>query len=144
MLLAEGAKNDEQQLQQRTRIDHPSEAVGVEVPLPSPNFSFSSALELNKIGNRRCNARNLLQQEIPNVNVKMATVQQKVRMSCLCFDEIKSIVTVQICFRLEYRNCQSPSKNSNKRWYEQFKGTGNVHRSKAADDHRSQTKSLNK
>ncbi|GBO22104.1 hypothetical protein AVEN_190009-1, partial [Araneus ventricosus] len=28
--------------------------------------------------------------------------------------------------RLEYRHCQSSSKSSIKRWYEQFKGTGNV------------------
>ncbi|GBM95238.1 hypothetical protein AVEN_162464-1 [Araneus ventricosus] len=54
----------------------------------------------------------------------MATVQQK---AGLCFHESKSIVTVQRLFRLEYRNFQSPRKNSIKRWYEQFKGTGNVH-----------------
>ncbi|GBM97733.1 hypothetical protein AVEN_265432-1 [Araneus ventricosus] len=67
---------------------------------------------------------NLLQWEIPNASVKMATLQQKAR---LWFHEIKSVVTVQRCFCLEYRNCQSPSKNSIKLWYEQIKGTGNVH-----------------
>ncbi|GBL76801.1 hypothetical protein AVEN_130618-1 [Araneus ventricosus] len=39
--------------------------------------------------------------------------------------------TVQKRFRLEYRNRQSPSKNSNKRWYEQFEETENVHHRKA-------------
>ncbi|GBM20109.1 hypothetical protein AVEN_268425-1 [Araneus ventricosus] len=68
----------------------------------------------------------------------MATVQQKVRLLRLWFHESKSIVTVQRCFRLEYRNCQSPSNDSIKRWYEHFKGTG-----KMLDDHRSQTKLLN-
>ncbi|GBM22938.1 hypothetical protein AVEN_136358-1 [Araneus ventricosus] len=41
-------------------------------------------------------------------------------------------------FRLGYRNCQSPSKNSIKRWHEQFKATGKV-----LDDHRYRTKLLN-
>ncbi|GBN94625.1 hypothetical protein AVEN_115584-1 [Araneus ventricosus] len=33
-------------------------------------------------------------------------------------------------FRQQYRNCHSPSRNSINRWYEQFKGTGNVHHRK--------------
>ncbi|GBM56320.1 hypothetical protein AVEN_205273-1 [Araneus ventricosus] len=53
----------------------------------------------------------------------MATVQQTAR---LWFHKSKSIVTVQRRFHLEYRNYQSLSKNSIKRWYEQFKGTGQV------------------
>ncbi|GBM24563.1 hypothetical protein AVEN_217136-1 [Araneus ventricosus] len=59
----------------------------------------------------------------------MATAQQKARV---WFHENKSIVTVQRCFRLEYRSCQSPSKNSIKNWYEKFKGTGNVNHRKGA------------
>ncbi|GBL89535.1 hypothetical protein AVEN_87869-1, partial [Araneus ventricosus] len=59
----------------------------------------------------------------------MATVQQKAR---LWFHESESIVTVQRCFRLGYRNCRFPSKNSIKRWCEQFKGTGNMHHRKDA------------
>ncbi|GBM65645.1 hypothetical protein AVEN_217638-1 [Araneus ventricosus] len=62
----------------------------------------------------------------------MATVQSKVRLTRLWFHESKTIMTVQRCFPLEYRNCQSPSKNSIERWYEQFKGTGNVHHEKGA------------
>ncbi|GBM27535.1 hypothetical protein AVEN_257849-1 [Araneus ventricosus] len=84
---------------------------------------------------RRYGALNLLQREIPKASVKMATVQQKAR---LWFHESKSIVTAQRRFRFECRNCQSSSKNSIKRWYEQFKGTGKV-----LDGHRSQTKLLN-
>ncbi|GBM74497.1 hypothetical protein AVEN_25414-1 [Araneus ventricosus] len=55
----------------------------------------------------------------------MATVQQK---TCLWFHRSKSIVTIQRRFRLEYRNCRSPSKSSIKR----FKGAGNVHHRKGA------------
>ncbi|GBO29766.1 hypothetical protein AVEN_70022-1 [Araneus ventricosus] len=62
----------------------------------------------------------------------MATVQQKAHLSRLWFHESKSILKVQRCFRLEYRYCQSPSKNYIKRWQEQFKGTGNVHHRKGA------------
>ncbi|GBM63858.1 hypothetical protein AVEN_69871-1 [Araneus ventricosus] len=68
----------------------------------------------------------MLQREISNANFKMATVQQKAR---LWFHESKLGVTVQRCFRLECRNCQSPSKNSIKRWYE---GEGNVYHKKCA------------
>ncbi|GBN57479.1 hypothetical protein AVEN_146861-1 [Araneus ventricosus] len=50
----------------------------------------------------------------------------------LWLHESKSIVTVRRRFRLEYRNGRSPSKNSNKRRYEQFKRTGNVHERKGA------------
>ncbi|GBN83577.1 hypothetical protein AVEN_223066-1 [Araneus ventricosus] len=57
----------------------------------------------------------------------MATFQQKARF---WFHESESIATVQRRFR--YRNCWSPSKNSIKRWYEQFKGTGNVHHRRGA------------
>ncbi|GBM32170.1 hypothetical protein AVEN_108136-1 [Araneus ventricosus] len=46
-------------------------------------------------------------------SVKMATVQQ---MAHLWFYKSKSIVTVERCFCLEYRNCQSRSKNFIKRW----------------------------
>ncbi|GBM01044.1 hypothetical protein AVEN_227078-1 [Araneus ventricosus] len=56
----------------------------------------------------------------------MATVQQKAR---LWFQESQSIETVQRIIRLEYRNCQSPSKNSINHWYERFKGKGNVRQS---------------
>ncbi|GBM43444.1 hypothetical protein AVEN_18610-1 [Araneus ventricosus] len=59
----------------------------------------------------------------------MATMQQKAR---LWFHESKSIVAVQRCFRLEYRNCRSPSKNSIKHWCEQFKETGNMYHRKCA------------
>ncbi|GBM89174.1 hypothetical protein AVEN_261174-1 [Araneus ventricosus] len=59
----------------------------------------------------------------------MTIVQQKERLWC---QESKLIVTVQRRFRLEYRNCQSPGKNTIKRWYEQFKGTGNVRHRKGA------------
>ncbi|GBM56593.1 Feline leukemia virus subgroup C receptor-related protein 2, partial [Araneus ventricosus] len=45
----------------------------------------------------------------------MATVQQKARLTHLWFHRSKSVVTVRRCFRPEYRNCQSPSKNSIKR-----------------------------
>ncbi|GBN68578.1 hypothetical protein AVEN_195972-1 [Araneus ventricosus] len=61
----------------------------------------------------------------------MATVQQKARLTRLWFYESKSIATVQRHFRLQYRNCHSPSQNSINRWYEQFKGTGNVHHRKS-------------
>ncbi|GBM05040.1 hypothetical protein AVEN_60229-1 [Araneus ventricosus] len=79
-------------------------------------------------------ALNLLQPEIPNISVKMATVQQKARLEHLWFHESKSIVTVQRCFCLEYRNCHSPSRVFNLRCLEQttvgnasrgFKVTGN-------------------
>ncbi|GBM74910.1 hypothetical protein AVEN_67640-1 [Araneus ventricosus] len=50
----------------------------------------------------------MLLRKISNICVKMATVQQKAR---LWFHESKPIVTSQIRFRLEYRNCRSPSKN---------------------------------
>ncbi|GBM92502.1 hypothetical protein AVEN_7875-1 [Araneus ventricosus] len=63
-------------------------------------------------------ALNLLQREIPKASVKMATVQQKER---LWFHESKSILTVQRRFRLECRNCLSPSKNSIRRWTEHLK-----------------------
>ncbi|GBM91119.1 hypothetical protein AVEN_26822-1, partial [Araneus ventricosus] len=53
-------------------------------------------------------ALNLLQGEILNSSVKMATVKQTPR---LWFNESKAIVTVRRHFCLEYRNCQSPSKN---------------------------------
>ncbi|GBL87736.1 hypothetical protein AVEN_81347-1 [Araneus ventricosus] len=53
----------------------------------------------------------------------MVTVQQKER---LWFHEIKSIVRVQRIIQLEYRNCQSPSKNFINHRYEKLKGTGNV------------------
>ncbi|GBM01164.1 hypothetical protein AVEN_27260-1 [Araneus ventricosus] len=62
----------------------------------------------------------------------MVTMQQKARPTRLWFHENKSFITVQGCFNLKYRNCQSPSKNSIKRWYERFKGTGNVHHKKGA------------
>ncbi|GBN74469.1 hypothetical protein AVEN_201967-1 [Araneus ventricosus] len=52
-------------------------------------------------------ALNLLQRKIPNASVKIATVEQKAHVARLCFNESKSIVTVQRCFNLEYRNCQS-------------------------------------
>ncbi|GBL97599.1 hypothetical protein AVEN_49116-1 [Araneus ventricosus] len=52
-------------------------------------------------------ALNLLQREIPNASIKMSTVYQKAR---LWFEESKSIVTVQRCFCLEYRNSLSPSR----------------------------------
>ncbi|GBM73927.1 hypothetical protein AVEN_133563-1 [Araneus ventricosus] len=35
-------------------------------------------------------------------------------------------------FRLMYRNCQSPNKDSVKRWYEKLKGTVNEHHKKGA------------
>ncbi|GBM34713.1 hypothetical protein AVEN_258558-1, partial [Araneus ventricosus] len=41
-------------------------------------------------------------------SVKMATVQQKSRLARFWFHESKSIVSVQRCFCLEYRSCQSP------------------------------------
>ncbi|GBO18747.1 hypothetical protein AVEN_240007-1, partial [Araneus ventricosus] len=44
------------------------------------------------------------------------------------FHGSKPIVRVQRRFHLEYRNCQSSSKNSIECWYEQFKG--NVQRKK--------------
>ncbi|GBL87743.1 hypothetical protein AVEN_81352-1 [Araneus ventricosus] len=69
---------------------------------------------------------NLLQRENHYASVKMATVQHKARLELLWFHEGKLIVRVQRHFRAEYRNCQSPLKNSIKCWYEQFKGTGNV------------------
>ncbi|GBO16592.1 hypothetical protein AVEN_222935-1, partial [Araneus ventricosus] len=59
-----------------------------------------------------------------NASVKMATVKQKAR---LWFHESSPIVIVQRIIRLEYRNCQSSSKNFIKRQYEKVKGTGNVH-----------------
>ncbi|GBN41638.1 hypothetical protein AVEN_109102-1 [Araneus ventricosus] len=55
---------------------------------------------------------NLLQQKIPNASVMMATVQQKAHFASLWFHHSKSIVRVKRCFHLEYRNCQSSSKNS--------------------------------
>ncbi|GBM39973.1 hypothetical protein AVEN_142246-1 [Araneus ventricosus] len=54
----------------------------------------------------------------------MATVKQK---ACLWFHESSPIVIVQRIIRLEYRNCQSPSKNFIKRLCEKVNGTGNVH-----------------
>ncbi|GBN34332.1 hypothetical protein AVEN_170397-1 [Araneus ventricosus] len=75
-------------------------------------------------------AQNLQQREIPNSSVKMATVQQKACMVHLWFHESKSTVPLQRCFLLENRNFQSPNKNIIKRWYEQFKGTENVHHRK--------------
>ncbi|GBM62574.1 hypothetical protein AVEN_95552-1 [Araneus ventricosus] len=54
-------------------------------------------------------------------------MQQKTRLVCLWFHKSKSIVTVQRRFRLEYRNCQSPSKNSIKRWYEQLRSESLPH-----------------
>ncbi|GBN27114.1 hypothetical protein AVEN_274370-1 [Araneus ventricosus] len=45
----------------------------------------------------------------------MATAQQKAR---LWFHENKSFIIVQRRFRLEYRNCRSPRKNSIRRWCE--------------------------
>ncbi|GBN94419.1 hypothetical protein AVEN_214850-1 [Araneus ventricosus] len=68
-------------------------------------------------------ALNLLHREIPNASVKMTIVQQKARLPRLLFHKSKSIVTFQRSFGLEYRNCQSPSKNPIMRWHEQFKGT---------------------
>ncbi|GBN74223.1 hypothetical protein AVEN_63735-1 [Araneus ventricosus] len=53
----------------------------------------------------------------------MAAVQQKAH---LWFHESESIATVQRCFRFEHRNYPSTSRNSIKRWYEQFKRTDNV------------------
>ncbi|GBL98941.1 hypothetical protein AVEN_227465-1 [Araneus ventricosus] len=44
----------------------------------------------------------------------------------------RSIITVRRRFRIEYRNCQSSSKNCIKGWYEQFKGRGNVLHRKGA------------
>ncbi|GBL69239.1 hypothetical protein AVEN_238131-1 [Araneus ventricosus] len=67
-----------------------------------------------------------MQRAIPNASVEMATVQQEASETRLWFHESKSILTVQSHFRLQYRNSRSPSKNSINRWYEQFKGTGNV------------------
>ncbi|GBL91578.1 putative cytochrome P450 6a14, partial [Araneus ventricosus] len=43
----------------------------------------------------------------------MATVQEKAR---IWFHESKSIVTIQRIVRLEYGNCQPPSKNFMKSW----------------------------
>ncbi|GBM01249.1 hypothetical protein AVEN_170308-1 [Araneus ventricosus] len=77
----------------------------------------------------RYSALNMLQREITNASVKIPTMQQKAR---IWFHESGLIVTVQRCFRLEYRNYQSPSKNSIELWYQQFKGTGNVHHRKGA------------
>ncbi|GBO16143.1 hypothetical protein AVEN_33535-1, partial [Araneus ventricosus] len=85
--------------------------------------SIYASTVLGKVGNMPYGVINLWQREIPNASVKTATVQQTAR---LWFYESKSIVTVQRRFRLEYRNCQSPNKNSIKRWYESFKLTGNV------------------
>ncbi|GBO10714.1 hypothetical protein AVEN_143866-1, partial [Araneus ventricosus] len=48
----------------------------------------------------------------------MDTVQPTAR---LCFYESKPIVTVQRRFRLEKRNCQSPSKNSIQHWMNNLK-----------------------
>ncbi|GBM92032.1 hypothetical protein AVEN_5494-1 [Araneus ventricosus] len=85
----------------------------------------------------------MLQREFSNSSVKMATVQQMPRLAPLRFHESKSIATVQRHFRLEYRNCQSPSKNSIKCWYEQFKEQEMCIIGKVLDDHRYQTKLLN-
>ncbi|GBN58135.1 hypothetical protein AVEN_27591-1 [Araneus ventricosus] len=79
---------------------------------------------------RRYAALYLQQQEIPNSSVKIATVQQKARP---WLHENKSIVTVQMCFRLHYRNCQSQSKDSIKRRFDQFMGTGDVHHRKGSE-----------
>ncbi|GBN99907.1 hypothetical protein AVEN_50830-1, partial [Araneus ventricosus] len=74
-------------------------------------------------------ALNLLQREIPDASSKISNVQQKVR---LWFHESKPIITVQRIIRLKYGKYRPPSKTSIKRWYEQFKGTGNVYRRKGA------------
>ncbi|GBO26933.1 hypothetical protein AVEN_242623-1 [Araneus ventricosus] len=72
----------------------------------------------------------MLQREIPNTSIKMATVQQKAR---LWFPRKQINCKSQRCFRLEYRKCQFPRKNSIKRWYEQYlKATGNAHYRKGA------------
>ncbi|GBM21872.1 hypothetical protein AVEN_32858-1 [Araneus ventricosus] len=55
---------------------------------------------------RRYDSANLLQWEIPNASVKMATVQQKAR---LWFPESKSIVTVQRCIEIVILQVRTPS-----------------------------------
>lgn len=52
-------------------------------------------------------------------------------MCVLWFHESKSVITVQRRFRLEYGR-DPPSNNSIKRWYQQFKDTGNVLHMKGA------------
>ncbi|GBM46643.1 hypothetical protein AVEN_274141-1 [Araneus ventricosus] len=59
-----------------------------------------------------------------NASVKMANMQQKAHLR---LHKSKSIVAVQRIIWLEYRNCQSPSKNSIKRWYEQLKSESLPH-----------------
>nr|GBM17645.1 hypothetical protein AVEN_196910-1 [Araneus ventricosus] len=76
---------------------------------------------------RRYGDLNLLQREIPNASVKMATLQQKAPLTRLWFHESKPFVTVQTRFRLEYRNCRSPSKNSIKSWYKQLRSESLPH-----------------
>ncbi|GBM08965.1 hypothetical protein AVEN_253379-1 [Araneus ventricosus] len=56
-------------------------------------------------------------------SVKMVAMQ---KTASLWFYESKSIVKVQNYFRLEYRNCRSPSTNCMRRWYEEFQGTGKL------------------
>ncbi|GBL96170.1 hypothetical protein AVEN_118723-1 [Araneus ventricosus] len=62
-----------------------------------------------------------------NANVKMSTMQQNARLARLWFHESKSIATVQKRFRLEYRNCRLPTKNSIKRWNEQLRSENLPH-----------------
>ncbi|GBM11727.1 Sodium/potassium-transporting ATPase subunit alpha [Araneus ventricosus] len=60
----------------------------------------------------------------------MATVQQKAR---LWFHEIKSFATVQRCFRLEYRNCQSPIISRTNRLFPTPVRSSNILKPRIAD-----------
>ncbi|GBN24118.1 hypothetical protein AVEN_99932-1 [Araneus ventricosus] len=53
----------------------------------------------------------------------MSTVQHQARLAV----SGSTKPTVQSHFRLEYRNCRSPSKNSIRSWYQKFKGTGDMY-----------------
>ncbi|GBN74297.1 hypothetical protein AVEN_249439-1 [Araneus ventricosus] len=56
----------------------------------------------------------------------MSTVQHQARLAV----SGSTKPTVESHFRLEYRNCRSPSKNSIRSWYEKFKGTGDMYHKK--------------
>ncbi|GFS29326.1 hypothetical protein NPIL_586211 [Nephila pilipes] len=60
----------------------------------------------------------------------MATVQEKA-LCILWFHESKSVETVKRHFLLEYSKLHAFSKDSIKRWYQQFKNTGSVGNRKA-------------